>query len=112
MALIYPLRLASPAIRTQRPVSRKSRKRFGHEKPFVKLRTANSTKLIFSYVGKGKQLQKKLQSFVPRDAFVLKIQRELGHPKRARKVSGLSRDGSLISTFPPSTIHERTRIPN
>ena len=31
-------------------------------------------------------------SFVPRDAFVLKIQRELCHPKYARKVSGLSRN--------------------
>ena len=30
-----------------------------------------------------------------RDAFVLKIRRELYHPKCARKVSGLSRNGSL-----------------
>ena len=29
---------------------------------------------------------------MPRDAFVLKIQRELCHPKYARKVSGLSRN--------------------
>ena len=34
------------------------------------------------------------RSFVPRDAFVFKIQRELGHPKRARKDSRLSRNGS------------------
>ena len=33
---------------------------------------------------------------MPRDAFVLKIQRELGHPKSARKVSGLSRNRPLI----------------
>ena len=32
---------------------------------------------------------------MPRDAFVLKIQRELCHPKCARKVSGLSRNGPL-----------------
>ena len=30
---------------------------------------------------------------MPRDAFVLKIQRELCHPKYAQKVSGLSRNG-------------------
>ena len=29
---------------------------------------------------------------MPRDAFVLKVQRELCHPKYARKVSGLSRN--------------------
>ena len=35
------------------PVSRKSRKLFGSEKPFVKLRPAYSVKLVFSYVVKG-----------------------------------------------------------
>ena len=35
------------------PVSRKSRKRFGPEKPFVKLRLAYSVKLVISYVVKG-----------------------------------------------------------
>ena len=35
------------------PVSRKSRKLFGPEKPFVKLRPAYSAKLVFSYVEKG-----------------------------------------------------------
>ena len=34
------------------PVSWKSRKRFGPEKPFVKLRPAHSVKLVFSYVAK------------------------------------------------------------
>ena len=34
---------------------------------------------------------------MPRDASVLKIQRESCHPKCARKVSGLSRNGSLIA---------------
>ena len=37
----------------QGPVSRKSRKLFGPEKPFVKLRLAYSVKLVFSYVVKG-----------------------------------------------------------
>ena len=35
-------------ISDQGPVSRKSRKHFGPEKPFVKLRPANSVKLVFS----------------------------------------------------------------
>ena len=39
------------------PVSRKSRKLFGPEKPFVKLRSAYSVKLVFSYVVKGIQIQ-------------------------------------------------------
>ena len=33
-----------------------------------------------------------MQSFVPQDAFILKIQRELCHPIYARRVSGLSRN--------------------
>ena len=37
-----------------------------------------------------------LQRFVPRDASVLKIQRESCHPKCARKVSGLLRNGSQV----------------
>ena len=37
----------------QGPVSRKSRELFGPEKPFVKLRTAYSVKLIVSYAVKG-----------------------------------------------------------
>ena len=41
----------------QGPVSRKSRKLFGPEKPFVKLRTANSAGLVFSCVVNGKQLK-------------------------------------------------------
>ena len=82
-------------ITDQGPVSRKSRKLFGPEKPFVKLRPAYSVKLIFSYVVKGIKIKKK-QSFVPRDGFVLKTQRESCHPKCARKVSGLSRNGPLI----------------
>ena len=37
----------------QGPVSRKSRKLFGSEKPFLKLRPPYSVKLVFSYVVKG-----------------------------------------------------------
>ena len=36
-----------------------------------------------------------MQSVVPRDAFALKIQRELCHSKYARQVSGLSRNRPL-----------------
>ena len=56
------------------------------EKPFVKLRPAYFAKLVLSYVVKGIKI-KKLQSFVPRDALVLKTQSEMCHPKWARKVS-------------------------
>ena len=35
----------------------KSQKLFGPEKPFVKLRTAYSVKLVFSYVIKGTQIK-------------------------------------------------------
>ena len=40
-------------VSAQGPVSRKSRKLFGPEKPFVKLRPANSVKPFFSYFVKG-----------------------------------------------------------
>ena len=36
-----------------RPVSRNSRKLFGPQKPFLKVRPAYSVKLVFSYVVKG-----------------------------------------------------------
>ena len=38
-----------------------------------------------------------MQSFVPRDTFALRIQRQLCNPKWARKVSGLSRNGPLLT---------------
>ena len=41
----------------QWPVSRKSRKLFGPEKPFLKLRLAHSVKLVFSYVVKGRKIK-------------------------------------------------------
>ena len=56
-------------------VSWKSLKLFRPEKPFVKLQPIYSVKLVFSYVVRGKKL-KQLQSFVPRDNFVLQIERE------------------------------------
>ena len=75
----------------QGPVSRKSRKLSGPEKPFVKLRSAYSVKLVFSYVVKGIKI-KITAKFRASRRLVLKIQRELCHPKCARKVSGLSRN--------------------
>ena len=44
-------------MRGQGPVSRKSPRLFGPEKPFVKLRPAHSVKLIFSYVVKGVKIK-------------------------------------------------------
>ena len=41
----------------QWPVSRKSRKFLGPEKPFLKLRLAHSVKLVFSYVVKGTKIK-------------------------------------------------------
>ena len=49
---VAELNSANPA-GGQEPVSRKSRKLFGPEKPFVKLRPAYSVKLVFSYVVNG-----------------------------------------------------------
>jgi len=42
---------------TQGGVSRKSRKLFGSEKRFVKLRPVNFLKLVFSYVVKGIKIE-------------------------------------------------------
>ena len=69
-------------------VSRKARKLFGYEKPFGKLQPTYSVKLVFSDVVKGIKV-KVTAKFMPRDAFVLTIQRELWHPKCAQKFSGL-----------------------
>ena len=44
---------STPAFKDQGPVSRKPRKLFGPEKPFVKFRPAYSVKLVFSHVVKG-----------------------------------------------------------
>ena len=44
-------------ISDKRPVSWKSQKRFGPEKPFLKLRPAYSVKLVFWYVVKGIQFK-------------------------------------------------------
>ena len=41
----------------QGPVSRKSRKFFGPEKPFVKLRPAYSLKLVFLHIVKGMKIR-------------------------------------------------------
>ena len=41
----------------QWPVTRKFRKLFGPEKPFLKLRLAHSVKLVFSYVVKGRKIK-------------------------------------------------------
>ena len=77
------------------PVSRKSRKLLRPEKAFVKLRPANSVKLVFSYVVKGIKI-KITAKFRASRRLALKIQRELCYPKCARKVSALSKNGPLV----------------
>ena len=64
-------------------ISRKARKLFGSEKPFGKLQPAYSVKLVFSDVVKGIKI-KVTPSFMPRDAFVLKIQRVMSHEMRPK----------------------------
>ena len=75
------------------------------EKPFVKLRPAYSVKLIFSYVVKGIKI-KITAKFCASRHLRLKIQRELWHPKYARKVSGLSRNRPLVLII----LHYHTHI--
>ena len=76
------------------PVSRKSRKFFGPEKPFVKLRPAYSLNLVFLYVVKGIKIKITATFLTSRR---LRFEdRELCHPKCARKVSGLSKNGPLV----------------
>ena len=53
LVVIAGLELGIARFRVQWPVSRKSRKLSGPEKPFVKLRPANYVKPVFSYVVKG-----------------------------------------------------------
>ena len=48
--------------RNQGPVSRKSRKLFGPEKPFVKLRPAYCVKVVFSCVVKGIKIKIKIKA--------------------------------------------------
>ena len=87
-----PFCLVLTSFQNQGPVSRKSRKRFGPEKAFLKLPPAYSKRLVFNYdfkIRTGKFVAKfhawkRLRFF--------KIQRKLWHPKYARKVSGVSRN--------------------
>ena len=76
------------------PVSQKSREHCGPEKPYVKVRPAYSVKLVFSYVVKG--IKTKITAkFRASRRLRFEIQRELCHPKYARKVSGLLRNRPL-----------------
>ena len=84
------------------PVSRKSRKLFGPEKPFVKLRSAYSVKLVFSYVVKGIKIKITAKFRASRRLRFEDAKRILS-PERRRKVSGLSRNRPLISEMPPGS---------
>ena len=83
------------------PVSRKSRKLFGPEKPFVKLRPTYSVKLVFSYVVKG-IIIKINAKFRASRGLRFEDTKRIYHPKCARNVSGLSRNGPQF-TFPDFT---------
>ena len=82
------------------PVSRKSRKLFGREKPFVKLRPAYSVKLVFSYVVKGIKITAKFRAS---RRLRFEDAKRILSPERRRKVSGLSRNRPLISEMPPGS---------
>ena len=74
------------------PVSRKSRKLFGPEKSFVKLRPAYSVKLVFSYVVKGINIKITAKLRASRRLCFEDTKRiTVVHPKCARKILGLSR---------------------
>ena len=74
------------------PVSRKSRKLFGPENPFQKLRSAYSKKLVYYdfKIRKGIFFFF-LQNFMSGNVFVCKIREKLWHTKCARKGSGVLR---------------------
>ena len=78
---------------TRGPRFSKVPRTFRARKAIRKITTCLFCKARFFMWCKGNKTKKLMQSFVPRDAFVLKIQRELCHPKYARKVSELSTNG-------------------
>ena len=79
----------------QGPVSRKSRKLFGPEKPFVKLWPTYSVKLVFSYVVKGIKIKIKVTASFRASIRLRFEDTKLYHPKCARNVSGLPRNRPL-----------------
>ena len=85
------------------PVSRKSRKLFGPEKPFVKLWPAYSVKLVFSCVVKGIKI-KITAKFCPWRRLCFEDAKRILSPERRRKVSGLSRNRPLINEIPSKNI--------
>ena len=75
----------------QGPVSWKSRKLFGTEKPLVKFRPAYSVKLVSSYVVKGRKI--KITAKFRASRRLRFIRYKENYPKYSWKVSGLSRNG-------------------
>ena len=84
-------------------VSQKTRKLYGPEKPFVKLRPAYSVKLVFLYVVKG--IKVKITAKF-RDTGLLRRYEE---NNVTRKVSGLSRNGPL-ARFPRSHLTSKSFV--
>jgi len=106
-------------------VSRKSRKLFGPEKPFVKFQTAHSVKLVFSYVIKAKQIKitatfrapgrlrfedtKKMMSPKIRLSCFLRLPCEASVPERRKNVYQTTRDVCSILFFGRQTGWEQRR---
>ena len=92
------------------PVSRKSQKLFGPEKPFVKLGPAYSVKLVFSYVVKGIKITITAKFRASRRLSFEDTKRIMSpemRPKCARKVSGLSRNRP-VARIAQSMVSART----
>ena len=78
------------------PVSRKSRRLFGPEKPFLKLWLAYSVKLVFSCVVKGMKIKISAKFRASRLLGFENAKKTVSSEIRPiRKVSGLSRNGPL-----------------
>ena len=106
-------------------MSRKSRKLFGPEKPFVKFQTAHSVKLVFSYVIKAKQIKitatfrapgrlrfedtKKMMSPKIRLSCFLRLPCEASVPERRKNVYQTTRDVCSILFFGRQTGWEQRR---
>ena len=82
----------------QGPVSRKSRKLFGPEKPFVKLQLPYSVKLVFSYAVKGIRIKITAKFRASRSLRFEDTKRIMSPEMRPNlKVSGLSRNGPMCN---------------
>ena len=97
---LNPFRSSQGRLTITYPVSRKTGKLLGPEKPFRKLPPAYSVKLVFPYVVRGIKIKITAEFRASRRLRFEDTKTENCQPKCARKVSGLSRNGPL---YLPST---------